>query len=219
MSPLKHVIGPRIPHEELQERRWRYRIPNILLTIARVMILSSIFLPYWRMTLHAPQYPDGLHVTAFVNHLTGDVAEIDALNHYIGMRRLEEAAQFERAASVWLIIAMVLFIEGAGFIRTKWIAILAAPAIFFTPFFLLDLYFWLSHFGQNLNPEAPLSASIKPFTPPVLGTGNVGQFETIASAGEGFYLAAAAGVVIIFALFFHRRAYKPWVDAAQNGTE
>jgi copper chaperone NosL len=85
------------------------------------------------MELEAPQYPNGLFLTAYVNHLTGDVREIDGLNHYIGMRPLGEAAAFERAASVWMIIAMFLLVEGAAFIHSKWAVLLAIPAITFPP--------------------------------------------------------------------------------------
>jgi copper chaperone NosL len=213
---LESIIGPRVPQDEIIRHGLRYGLPNLLLMAARVLLLVSLFFPYWRMHLEAPQYPGGLRVQAYVNHLEGDVAEIDNLNHYIGMRPLEEAAQFERAASVWLIIAMVLLVEGAAFIHNRWAALLAAPAVLFPAFFLADLYLWLNHFGQNLDPDAPLSASVKPFTPPLLGVGTVGQFRTIASAGEGLILAAAAAGITLVALYFHRRAYKPLVEAARG---
>ena len=40
-------------------------------------------------------------VNAYINHLEGDVQEIDGLNHYIGMRPLGEAAQLERTISMF----------------------------------------------------------------------------------------------------------------------
>ena len=58
-------------------------------------------MPYWSLVLHAPQYPGGLVVNAYINHLEGDVQEIDGLNHYIGMRPLGEAAQFERTEALY----------------------------------------------------------------------------------------------------------------------
>jgi len=213
MTPrIDRILGPRVSHEEWSTRRARYAAPTFIFTIARVLLLVSIFLPYWHMTLHAPQYPEGLQVHAHVNALSGDVREIDGLNHYIGMRPLEEAAQLERTLSIAMIIALVLLVEGAVYIHTRWAALLALPAVLFPPFFLLDLHLWMSHFGQNLDPKAPLSSSIKPFTPPVLGEGTVGQFRTVASPGAGLILAAVASVIILVGLWFHRRAYKPLVD-------
>ncbi len=204
-----YLIGPRIPLEELQAHRWRYLTPTFILMLARVLLLLSIFLPYWHMELEAPQYPNGLFLTAYVNHLQGDVKEIDGLNHYIGMRPLEQAAAFERAASVWLIVAMFLLVEGAAFIHSKWAVLLALPAVGFPAGFLVDLHFWMKTFGQNLDPSAPLSASVKPFIPTVLGEGGIGQFKTYADLGWGYWLAVGCAVLTIIGFVFHRRAYRP----------
>ena len=88
---LEHLIGPRVPADELRSHRARYLTPMVIFMLARVLLLASTFLPYWHMELDAPQYPKGLFLTAYVNHLSGDVKEIDGLNHYIGMRPLGEA--------------------------------------------------------------------------------------------------------------------------------
>ncbi len=212
---LVDLLGPRVPAGELQANAARYRMPAALLLGARLALLVSIFLPYWKMTLEAPQYPDNLHVQAYVNHLTGHVREVDGLNHYIGMRPLNEAAQLERTLSIAVIIALMLLVEGAVYVHTRWAALLAAPAILFPAFFLADLYYWLHDFGQNLDPHAALSNAIKPFTPPVLGVGTIGQFRTIASPGPGLVLSAAASVMLLVGLYTHRRAYKPLVEAQQ----
>ena len=75
--------------------------------------------------------------------------------------------------------------EAAAIVHTRWAALLTAPAILFPPVFLIDLYYWLNDFGQNLDPNAALSNAIDPFTPPVLGVGVIGQFRTIAISGIG----------------------------------
>ncbi|MDY7107893.1 MAG: cytochrome C [Planctomycetota bacterium] len=210
---IQSIMGPRVPPEELRRDAARYRLPTIIFTAARLALLVSIFLPYWRMTLHAPQYPDGLEVQAYVNRLTGDVKEIDGLNHYIGMRPLDEGGQLERSMSIASIIALMLLVEGAALVHTKWAALLTLPTIAFPVFFLADLFYWLHDFGQNLDPDAPLSNAIEPFTPPLLGTGVIGQFRTVASPGAGLILAFIASALVLVGLYFHRRAYKPLVEA------
>lgn len=209
------LIGPRIPPEELHARRGRYLTPTLIFMAARVLLLVSIFFPYWHMELEAPQYPNGLFLTAYCNHLTGDVREIDGLNHYIGMRPLGEAAAFERAAAVWMIIAMFLLVEGAAAIHSKWAVLLALPAVTFPIGFIVDLYYWMRTFGLNLDPGAPLSSSVKPFVPTVIGEGGIGQFKTYAEFGTGYWLAVAAAVLIVVGFFFHRRAYKPLFTNSQ----
>ena len=190
---------------------------RILIAVAALALGALYFLPLWRVLLDAPQYPDGLFVTAYVNRLEGDVREIATLNHYIGMKPLHEAASFERTASVWMIVAMVLLVEGATFIHTRWAVLLVLPAVFFPPGFLADLQYWLHTFGQNLDPGAPLSTSVKPFTPTILGEGGIGQFKTYSEVGIGFWLATACSVLTAASLLFHRRAYKPLHDAARTG--
>ena len=138
---LEHLIGPRVPQHELRTHTLRYAAPTLIFMAARVLLLVSIFLPYWHMELVAPQYPDGLHLTAYVNHLQGDVKEIDGLNHYIGMRPLNQAAAFERAVSIWMVVAMFLLVEGAALVHSKWAVLLAIPAIGFPVGFLVDLQF------------------------------------------------------------------------------
>jgi hypothetical protein len=213
MANLIHsLIGPRIPPAELRAHRARYMSPTLIFMMARVLLLVSIFLPYWHMELDAPQYPNGLFLTAYVNHLAGDVREIDGLNHYIGMRPLGEAAAFERAASVWMVIAMFLLVEGAAVIHSRWAVLLAFPAVTFPVGFIVDLHYWMRTFGLNLNPEAPLSSSVKPFVPTVIGEGGIGQFKTFAEFGVGYWLAVAGSTLIIIGFVFHRRAYKPLLE-------
>ncbi|MFN0059973.1 MAG: cytochrome C [Planctomycetota bacterium] len=206
---LGTMFGPRVSPEELRANRLRYLAPTLFFMAARVLLIVSIFLPYWHMELDAPQYPNGLFLTAYVNHLAGDVKEIDGLNHYIGMRPLGDAAKYERAASIWAILAMFLLIEGAAFVHSRWAVALVLPAALFPVGFLVDLYYWMATFGQNLDPNAPLSASVKPFTPTLLGEGGLGQFKTYSEVGHGFWLATMCSVLIIVAVVFHRRAYKP----------
>ncbi|MFO0839935.1 MAG: cytochrome C [Phycisphaerae bacterium] len=212
-TAAEKLLGPRVPTAERRAHRLRYRLPTILLLVAGTMLGASYTQPYWKMTLHAPQYPKGLHVQAYLNRLVGDVKEIDGLNHYIGMRPLNDAAQFERATSAMLIGAVALLLVGAILIHNWWAALLALPALLLPLGFLADLQYWLATFGTNLDPKAALSSSIKPFVPPVLGVGVIGQFKTVASAGIGLWIAIASSLVVLIALWFHRRAYKPLVDA------
>lgn len=215
---LEHIIGPRTPAEEWSAHRMRYLWPTLCLVGAAILLIISIFMPYWSLVLHAPQYPKGLMVHAYVNHLEGDVREIDGLNHYIGMRPLGEAAQFEKSISIFAIGALSLLVLAAIFIHSPWAALLSLPAILLPPVFLGDLYFWLSNFGQNLNPNAALSNAVKPFTPTILGEGVIGQFRTVAYADIGLLLASGASILILVGLYLQRQAYKPLVDTSAEGT-
>lgn len=211
---FERVVGPRAPADVSDQERSRFRLPNLLLGIAALLLLISMLLPYWQMTLKAPQYPGGLTIEVYVNRLTGDVGEIDGLNHYIGMRPLEEAAQLERSISFVAIGFITLLVIAAVFVHSPLALLLALPAILWPFIYVGDMYYWMRNFGTNLDPTAPLSSSIEPFVPPILGSGMVGQFETVASFQIGLWLAFLASGLIIAGLFYQRRAYKPLVEEA-----
>jgi hypothetical protein len=103
-------------------------------------------------------------------------------------------------------------------VHSKWAVLLALPAVAFPAVFALDLYHWMRSFGLNLDPNAPLSASVKPFVPTVIGEGGIGQFKTYAEFGTGYWQAVAAAALIALGFYFHRRAYKPLVDGAARAT-
>lgn len=210
------VIGPRVPSELLRRNPVRYRLPSALMLAGALIFMLSALLPWWHMKLHAPQYPKGLTLEAHVNSMSGDVAEIDILNHYIGMRPLTEAAPLERKLAWFAVTSMAASLIAASFTRTWWAGIFSLPLILFPAVFLLDLRYWMHDFGMNLDPSAPLSNSIKPFSPPVLGHGVIGQFTTDAYVGTGLMTAVGAGVLTLVALWLHRRAFKPLLDQRRN---
>lgn len=186
--------------------RW---LPSLLWVAAAVLLVVSMSYPYWGMILEAPQYPGGLQMRVFVNRMTGDddptrdeVAEIDNLNHYIGMKSLTEAAKVERSIAQPAVYLMALLLLVAAVWRRRWTWLLVVPALGFPLVFLGDLAFWMTYYGQNLDPYAPLSSAIHPFTPPILGRGVIGQFSTVASIEQGWYFLAAASLLIAVGLVF-----------------
>ena len=213
MKDFELIVGPRVPAELLKKERKRFMLPTMLLGGSAFLLLISIFLPYWTLTLNAPQYPKGLHIRTYINRVEGDIREIDELNHYIGMRSMADAAQLERSLSILIVVVIVLLAIGAIYVHSPIAAFFCFPALLFPVIFLADLYFWLWNFGTNLDPRAPLSSSIKPFVPPLLGSGFVGQFETIATWDIGLYLAFLSSILIVVGLYYHRKAYKPLLEA------
>ena len=205
-----------------QRRLLDYLLPSAILMTAALLLMISMFLPYWRMTMTAPQYPKGLKVDVYVNHLEGDVREIDALNHYLGMPPLDEGGRFERSISMIAITVLGLLLMAGIFVGNQWAGALALPALGYPLIFLGDLYLILYRYGHSIDPESALGGAIKPFTPPLIGVGKIGQFGTVAEPQIGLYLVFAACLVILVGLWFHRRAYKPVMEAqkklAQQGS-
>lgn len=166
---------------------------------AGVLLIASIFYPYWELTLHAPQYPRGLLIKTYVNKMEPhrNVFEVDGLNHYIGMIKLTDAASIERAISVYAIPAVAILAFASFLVRGNWRWLFRLPVIVYPVIFVADLFAWLYYAGHSLDPHAPMSSSIKEFTPRILGTGTIGQFHTEAAFTTGFYLAVVAAVITL----------------------
>ncbi len=193
-------------------------MPSILLFVAAIFLLRSLSQPFWTMHLEAVQYDyrDGLNIDIYVNEMKGrdpefdELRELNSLNHYIGMRPLDDAARFERSIakpSVYIFAAgLVLLSVVLALFRkrlwSKWFWLLAFPPLLFPYVFAGDLYFWLRDSGQSLDCLAPLSFSVERFTPPIMGSGTVGQFTTVSSFVSGWYSTSIASLLILGALLF-----------------
>lgn len=164
--------------------------------IAAILIVTSMFFPYWRLKLNAPQYPNGLTATVGISSFSGDVDEIDGLNHYIGMRPLAEGGKIERSLAPFA-VPLMAGIAALAALRRRRFWLFALPAIIYPVVFTADLYYWLRDFGQNLDPTAALSSSFDEFTPTLLGPGRVGQFTTFSMYDTGFFMAFVGAVLLV----------------------
>lgn len=212
MSLVEKIFGPRIPPEELKKDRWRYSQPITLFAIAAVLLVISVFFPYWILRLSAPQFPDGLKVHAYVNRLEGDVVEIEGLNHYVGMPAFDSGAVFERSIAVISIIVIAGLLLAVVFVNNRWVLLFAFPALIYPLIFIGDLQYWLWKYGHSLDPKAALSGAVGEFTPPIFGPAKIAQFSTLALPGPGLLLAIAAAVLVGIGLWKHRKIYKPLVE-------
>lgn len=228
MSVLDRVLGPRVTAEEAAKHRERYRLPTMFFGGAMIVLVISVFFPYWQLDLKAPQFPQGLHVSAYVNRLVGDVdpvtqsndlEQLDGLNHYVGMPPLEDGAQFERTISIAGIIMMAGLLIAAVWVHSRWVVLLVLPALLFPLIFLADLQYWLWNYGHSLDPRAPLAGAVGEFTPHLFGDSKIAQFNTTATPGIGLLLAGVASILVAVGLWFHRKAYLPLLKAAEGETE
>jgi hypothetical protein len=196
-------------------RAWPMRLTVLALSLAAAaLFIFSYFQPWWRLWLFAPQYPKGLEVGISLTGVSGDVREINILNHYIGMKPLELAAIVERrlaAQGIGIIAVLVVLLSLIPGKKLGWLAAAAGAAFPIT--FILDSQYWLYHFGNTLNPKAPIR--LPPFTPQMFGTGKIGQFYTWARPDTGFWIAMA-GVGLLVAAAIIR--WKVCARCARNET-
>ena len=217
MTMLDRILGPRVSREEMEANAGRYRLPTVLFAVAALLLVVSILLPYWHLRLEAPQFPDGLNVTAFINRLEGDVVELEGLNHYVGLDSFENGAVFERSIALAAMVGLAGLLAAALAFHSRWVLLFTLPAMLFPLVFVADLQWWLWRYGHNLDPAAPFADAVGEFTPPIFGSAKIAQFDTFASPGVGLLVAVVAAVLTAVGLLYHRRAYKPLVEAAEAG--
>jgi hypothetical protein len=164
------------------------------------LLLLALALPWWRISMVAPQYPFGLHVTTWFFGLTGDVREVDELNHYIGFMPLASIAVLERHFAFIAGPLAFALLAACAAIKSRARALLAIPAITLPIVFVVDLAAWLRYAGHHLDPHAALSGAVMPWTPVLFGAGGVGQFHTESVFEPGFYLAIAAALLAVYAI-------------------
>jgi hypothetical protein len=196
----------------MQQHAERYRIPTALFSLAAFLLLVSIFLPYWTLLLKAPQFPDGLRISAYVNRLAGDVVELEGLNHYVGLGSFEDGAVLERSVAIAAVLVLGGLLAAAILFHSRWVILFTLPALMFPLVFIADLQWWLWRYGHNLDSSAPFADAVGEFTPPIFGAAEIAQFDTLALPGWGFVLAALASIITAVGLWYHRKAYKPLVE-------
>jgi len=141
---------------------------------ALILILVFIF-PLWSITLHAPQYPEGIGLLIWVNEITGksahDLHNINGLNHYIGMKTIEPESIPELRIMPPLMIGMIILgmlLAVLGYKKLFLIWILLLCLIIAVG--LIDFYLWEYDYGHNLNPKAAIKIPGMNYQPPFVGS-------------------------------------------------
>lgn len=193
-----------------------------------VPLAIGLTLPLWHLDMQAPQYPKGLSLDVYAYKLEGghdgrDVFEINILNHYIGMKKLDRAALTELD---WLPFGFgalaLLLVRVAALGNVRALVDLSALVAYFGGFSVFRFVFKLKSYGHDLAPDAPIK--VEPFMPAIWGEKQIGNFSTQAAPATGSYLIAAfAGGVILLTLYHlvegRRRARKARLPPPTSATE
>jgi copper chaperone NosL len=173
---------------------------SLLITLSAVLIVVSVFFPYWKMVFFAPQYPEGLNIIVFPNKLEGEIDIVNGLNHYIGMENFSEENFPELSYLIYIMIGLAAITLVTAILRKK--AMLYGVIGLFGILGILgvyDLTTALKKFGTNLDPMAPIK--IDPFVPPILGHNTVANFVTESMLGYGTYFLIAAFILLLIPLW------------------
>ncbi len=175
------------------------------------MEIGVVSAPIWYVSLEAPNYPkesfpNGIPVYYHFDGFSGDVFEMETINHFIGMDPMDRGAPYLRAAApyalIFVALLLVLFILYDKKILNLFMLIPVALPIIFIGFYS----YWLYWFGHHMHDWGAFK--IKPFTPTVFGDGKVAQFTTHSYPTIGFWVLVVIAVLSLLAIVSRKKAQK-----------
>ncbi|MDR1614877.1 MAG: cytochrome C [Campylobacteraceae bacterium] len=179
----------------------KYSLKKMLETNSEIGAAS---IHVWSVSLEAPNYPketfpNGIPVFFHFDGFSGEVHEMNTINHYIGMYPMERGARLEMSLMPYIFLsvtlAMILYLYWNS--RKSWILMIFP--VLLPVGFLADFTLWLYWFGHNMQEWGAFK--IKPFMPTVFGDGKVAQFTTHSYPSMGFYLLLLISVLSMLAIF------------------
>lgn len=179
--------------------------------IARKAEIGMMSFPVWFVSLEAPNYPveafpDGIPVYFHLDGYSGDVHEMNTINHFIGMYPMEAGAKLEKALSPFLMLFVCLMVIVFIMYRGKWSPLFLVPSLSI-PFIFFAFYAgWLYWYGHNLQDWGMFK--VKPFMPTALGDGKVAQFTTHSYPTTGFYILLVISVLSLLGIFSRSKGLK-----------
>lgn len=180
------------------------RIALVALVIPLVLSFGQ---PLWKISLVAPQYPQGLWMEVYSYKVDGGnhgqhIDEINELNHYIGMHKIDRA---ELSDLDWIPFALglllVLALRCAAIGNIRALVDLVVLTGYVTVFAFGRFIYKLYVFGHTLDPTAAFK--VKPFTPAIIGTKQVANFTTTSLPQAGTLLVGIFGTGVFGLLVWH----------------
>jgi copper chaperone NosL len=184
---------------------------RVLLVVAALLLIPMYLTPIWRVYLDAPQYPEGIGMQIWINTVKGmkenDLENINNLNHYIGMKRIEPESIPE--LRIMPIVVGVLIAAGLGAaalgrrrIAQAWVITFLVIAVVG----LADFWKWEYEYGHDLDMEnAIIKIPGMSYQPPLIGSKQLLNFTATSLPGAGGIAAMLALGIGVLALVVDRR--------------
>ncbi|WP_294080316.1 nitrous oxide reductase accessory protein NosL [Proteiniphilum sp. UBA5384] len=184
-------------------------LSRVLFILCAIILVTSIFVPLWRIELTAPQYPEGLLLQLYPNKIGGDVEAINGLNHYIGMQTLHTENFIEFTVLPYILAAFALLFLVTAIMRSRKMSLISFISfIIFGIISLIDFYRWNYNYGHNLDPSAAIKVPGMSYSPPVLGYKQLLNFGAYSIPDIGGILILVVALLLIFIIIKEYRIDK-----------
>lgn len=186
-----------------------HRYTRLLLAIGTLSLCATYFLPVWEIKLWAPQYPEGLAMYIWLDHISGDFDIINGLNHYIGMRTIR-AEMFPEFRFMGAIVAALIAAGALPVItgRRRWLVVFAALLCIAGLSGMIDYYRWGYDYGHNLDPRAAISVPGMSYQPPIFGYKAILNFVAYAGPASGGWIFISVGALAVLLTGWEYRRHR-----------
>lgn len=184
-----------------------------ILLFASLMLVLTYFFPLWNINLEAPQYPEGIGLRIWLDQITGlkenDLQNINGLNHYIGMAKINPDDIPELKIMPYAIGFMILFglfnaLKGNNKSVIAWLILFIILGVIG----LYDFYMWEYNYGHNLDLTAPIKVPGMTYQPPLLGSKQLLNITAISLPAMSAYIIFASIIFTVIALFINSKNIK-----------
>lgn len=210
VSSLHKLMGQLLKREYAFLHKPLNLASRLLLLAAAIAVAASVFFPLWKLHLLAPQYQEGLTLNLYSWKIQGgglngnDLNEINSLNHYIGMKPIQQADFTEMQIMPFMFgVFILLALRAMVFGEMKAVVDLFAISAYFGLFAIGSFYYRLYTYGHQLDPKAAMA--IQPFTPLIFGTQKIANFTQSSYPQLGTYLLWVFMALLILAIWFSRK--------------
>ena len=184
-------------------------LSRALLFICGLGLILVLFQPIWRIELDAPQYPEGLTLLIHASELAGNVDVINGLNHYIGMKKLNEDDFIEFKVLPAIIIFFTIFFIVVSFVgKRKLMNLLFILFVLFGIIAMADFWRWEYEYGHELDPNAAIIVPGMAYQPPLIGFKQLLNFGAYSIPDAGGWIFIAAGFLLLCIVFYENRKAK-----------
>lgn len=180
---------------------------RVLLAVLALPLALSFTQPLWRISMEAPQYPNGLYMDIYSYKVEGGndgqhIQEINTLNHYIGMHTLDREAMGDLDWIPFALGALFIFaLRVAAIGNVSALIDLVVMTSYVSAFAFSRFVYTLYSFGHHLSPTAPVK--VPGFMPAVLGSKQIANFTTHSWPQGGSYFLAAFALGTVGVLLWH----------------
>ena len=187
--------------------------PRLLIAFAALILIATYFVPIWKIDLNAPQYPEGLGLRIWLDEIGGlkpnDLQNINALNHYIGMKAIIPESIPELKIMPFIIAFMIFFglvnaAIGKPILSKVWIVTFILIGIAG----LIDFYLWGYDYGHNLDPSAPIKVPGMTYQPPLIGSKQLLNIDAVSLPYTGGYIILFSILLTAFAVYYNSKLLK-----------